>query len=486
MHRLDGVSEEGGVVAGVLLHLLLSAGVLMRSLVSLVTAGVLASEVDSHEDAENAAHGSSGDQSPVTGAVVGGIILAVDEARDGTTKVTEADVHGNTNTTLERTTNVVAVPGDTLGNIGVDTAGDEESGEVLGTVGFDSSKDDETNDGDNTEEDHVDTTLAMSISSETTADGEETGDDVGRNRHELSHLVGVAETLDDGGKEDGDGIERSVDSDGDHHVNPDLPVLESILGELHVEGIRENRSILLETSENLLALGVVEELGSVGVVVHDKESHDSEDESDETLNDEDPSPAIKTTKTLHLHDTTSKETTESTSSSSSREENSHAETALMSLIPESDVVSDTGEETTLSETESHASGEKTTKVIGDTHKGCDDGPGDHDAGNPDGGTEALHGHVGGDLGCDVEGEEDGDGDIVIPLAGHAQGLFETSELSITDVCTIEERKEVKKSQEGKKLDVHLAEESLGSRLIEDLLGGILVEGDGLLIVDLFG
>jgi hypothetical protein len=57
-------------------------------------------------------------------------------------------VHGNANTTLERTTNVVAVPGDTLGNVGVDTAGDEESGEVLGTVGFNSSKDDETNDAE--------------------------------------------------------------------------------------------------------------------------------------------------------------------------------------------------------------------------------------------------------------------------------------------------------------------------------------------------
>lgn len=55
-------------------------------------------------------------------------------------------MHSNTNTTLERATNVVAVPGDTLGNVGVDTAGDEESGEVLGTMGFDCSKDDEAND----------------------------------------------------------------------------------------------------------------------------------------------------------------------------------------------------------------------------------------------------------------------------------------------------------------------------------------------------
>jgi hypothetical protein len=56
--------------------------------VSLVTASVLAAEVDGHADAESAAHGGGSDQSPVAGAVVGGIVLAVDKARDGTTQVT--------------------------------------------------------------------------------------------------------------------------------------------------------------------------------------------------------------------------------------------------------------------------------------------------------------------------------------------------------------------------------------------------------------
>jgi hypothetical protein len=60
----------------------------MRSLVSLVAAGVLAAEVEGHEDAESAAHGGGTDESPVAGAVVGGIVLAVDKARDGTTQVT--------------------------------------------------------------------------------------------------------------------------------------------------------------------------------------------------------------------------------------------------------------------------------------------------------------------------------------------------------------------------------------------------------------
>lgn len=117
----------------------------MRSLVSLVTAGVLAAEVNGHEYAEDAAHGGGGNEGPVAASVVGSVVLAVDKARDGTTEVTKADVHGNTDTTLEGTTDVVAVPGDTLGNVGVDTAGDEESTKVLGAVGFDSGEDDETN-----------------------------------------------------------------------------------------------------------------------------------------------------------------------------------------------------------------------------------------------------------------------------------------------------------------------------------------------------
>lgn len=54
-------------------------------------------------------------------------------------------MHSDTNTSLEGTTNVVAVPGDTLRNVGVDTGADEESTKVLGTVGVDSGKDDETN-----------------------------------------------------------------------------------------------------------------------------------------------------------------------------------------------------------------------------------------------------------------------------------------------------------------------------------------------------
>lgn len=252
----------------------------------------------------------------------------------------------------------------------------------------------------------------MFVGDETTTDGEQAGDDIRRDSHELSDLIGVAHTLDNGGEEDGDGVERGVDADGDDHVNPDLPVTEGILHELPIKGIREDRAVLFETAENLLALVISEELGSVGVIVHDKEGHDSKDKGDEALNDEDPGPAVKVANTVHLHDTPGQETTESTSSSGSREEDGHTETALVTFIPHSDVVGDTGEKTTLGEAECHSSAEKTPEILDASHDAGHDGPDNHDERNPEGRTETLHGDVGWDLSRDIEGKEDGHGDLV--------------------------------------------------------------------------
>ena len=143
--RLDGESEEGCVVTPVRLHLLLSSGIFVGSLVGKVSAGVFAAKPDGHEDGKDAGHGSSAEKSAVAGSVVGSIILAEDEARDGTTEVTEANMHGNTDTTLEGTTDVVTVPCDTLGNVGVDAGGDHEASKVLDRVVLNSEEESEAN-----------------------------------------------------------------------------------------------------------------------------------------------------------------------------------------------------------------------------------------------------------------------------------------------------------------------------------------------------
>ena len=121
---------------------------------------------------------------------------------------------------------------------------------------------------DNAEEDHVDSSLSVLVCCESTGNGEQAGDDVRRNAHELGPLVAVTKTLDDAGEEDGNRVKGSVDADGDEHVNPNLPVLESVPHELALELIRQDRAIIFKSAQNLLLLNRCKELGSVGVVVH--------------------------------------------------------------------------------------------------------------------------------------------------------------------------------------------------------------------------
>lgn len=64
--------------------------------------------------------------------------------------------------------------------------------------------------------------------------------------------------------------------------------------------------------------------------------------SQDTFEDEDPSPSAQTTNALHLHDATSKEATKGTCSSGSREEDGDSQTTFVTLIPQCDAI-DVGE-----------------------------------------------------------------------------------------------------------------------------------------------
>lgn len=52
--------------------------------------------------------------------------------------------------------------------------------------------------------------------------------DIDRNCHQLTLLICVSHVLDDGRQKQRDGVERGVDSDGNKHVNVNLPVFEGI------------------------------------------------------------------------------------------------------------------------------------------------------------------------------------------------------------------------------------------------------------------
>ena len=113
----------------------------------------------------------------------------------------------------------------------------------------------------------------------------------------------------------------------------------------------------------------------------------------------------------------------------------------MATIPHGNVISDTWEESTLSDTQEDAGCYEATEVLNETHADHDNSPCKHDDSEPDGWAEALHGHVGWNLGSDVEWEENSEGDIVVQVL-HFEILLKRIETSISDVCAVKERKTV--------------------------------------------
>lgn len=84
----------------------------------------------------------------MAGDVPGRVSGEVEIRRHGSAEVAESDMHGDADTTFQRSADVVAVPRDTLGYVGVDSAGEEEATRVLDLVRIRSEEHDET---DNTE-----------------------------------------------------------------------------------------------------------------------------------------------------------------------------------------------------------------------------------------------------------------------------------------------------------------------------------------------
>lgn len=94
-------------------------------------------------------------------------------------------------------------------------------------------------------------------------------------RHELCRVVGITHSSDNGRHEQGDGVERGVDSNGDEHVDPNLPILKGVPKELHIKFISEGAPIQLQASRDFALLIVVQELRRFGVIMHDEEGTDS-------------------------------------------------------------------------------------------------------------------------------------------------------------------------------------------------------------------
>lgn len=135
------------------------------------------------------------------------------------------------------------------------------------------------------ESNHENATGAHAIGEPTGSDTADAGSDVGRDSHELRQVrvVFVAEIANNRGEEQRVAVQAGVHEDGDEHVHPDLPVLEGVPEILEVKLVGERRPIALETGNDLLPLGLRQELGRVGIVVHDLEGDEGDDDGEKSF-----------------------------------------------------------------------------------------------------------------------------------------------------------------------------------------------------------
>jgi len=185
-----------------------------------VSPGVLALEVGMHEHTQTHAHGDRSNKETMAREVPRSIFATEREASNNTSEVTEADVHGNTNSSLGSTADVVPVPCNTQRNVGVNSVShclakceglnanniprdDEEGADIL-DVGFVCrNQHDKPDNGDDAEAYHVWSTLLGPVGQESSGDSNDTAENIGRNAHQLRLVVGVAHVFDDGGEEEG-------------------------------------------------------------------------------------------------------------------------------------------------------------------------------------------------------------------------------------------------------------------------------------------
>lgn len=72
-------------------------------------------------------------------------------------------------------------------------------------------------------------------------------------------------------------------TNSDQHVNPDLPITDSLEEILDVVFIGQRRAIVFESALNFLALLLCEELGGLGEIVNLEEGPDSDKKSNKTF-----------------------------------------------------------------------------------------------------------------------------------------------------------------------------------------------------------
>lgn len=191
---------------------------------------------------------------------------------------------------------------------------------------------------------------------------------------------------------------------------PNLPVLASGQEVLQVEsGELRVTTIGLDTSNNPGALVGIQEGPNlavrVGEIDEEPVTSDTDNYSEKTLEDKDPSPARKTTSAIEMDEAEGNDTREGRGETADDVEEGITLAHLKSSVPCSEQVDDTREETGLEKTEDDSQSRKTSPVMDQAQTDQDDAPCHCDESQEGTGTEFSAQNSGRRLEQNVSDEE---------------------------------------------------------------------------------
>jgi hypothetical protein len=163
----------------------------------------------------------------------------IDIRCDDASAIAAHDLHCDARAALQAAANITAIPSHAERDLRVNTDSRKNRTGILHAGGAGGSEHGEARDSDELEGHEEHTSFADAVGVPRRGDGEEAGADVGRDAHELGFVGRVAHVFDDGGQEQGEGVDGAEAGHADEHEDVDFPVGERLVDVFHVEVVGE-------------------------------------------------------------------------------------------------------------------------------------------------------------------------------------------------------------------------------------------------------
>lgn len=184
---------------------------------------------------------------------------------------------------------------------------------------------------------------------------------------------------DDGRQEERKRIERPVSTHVNDHVEPRFPIRDRSPEVGHLEILMFGRRLLVRFQASNHSATVIrrKEGRLVREVKHHPKRRNPHQDRRQTLEDENPGPAVLAPYAAHLTNCCREKTAKRTGDGSGREEDGGSNTEFASLVPAGEVVVDPREQTRFGQTKEKPRGVQSLVVVNQTHRHHHDAPDGH-------------------------------------------------------------------------------------------------------------